>query len=640
VPWLGDLLVLEGFITETQLQEAHRIQQSVRTPTSLGQILVEQKAITPRQLNLFLDQYRKRSRLGEILLKMKIISRDQLQAALEYQKTAGVRLGEALLELNYVSEATLRRALCTNLSIPFVELNGVTLDRSLAQLVNKSYARTKAVVPIARTDDTLTLAMEDPTDIGVVEELSASIRLRINVVATTRDQLERAFAQVYDDGTDGDVEVESNAGRLEIISEADAPRRSQALEEYAAQKAEGLLRTLIQKAVERRASDIHLEALNTGARARLRVDGVLQELNSRALEEAVSRNYPQIVSRIKVLGRLDIAERRRPQNGSFRARLGQDGQLKTFDFRISTILGYYGENVVLRVLDPRGAPKHVTELGFSPALTEGLIGLLRKTTGIVLITGPTGSGKSTSLYASLMTLYRPEIRILTAEDPIEYVFEHFSQSEVNERIGNTFSSYLRAFLRHDPEVIMLGEIRDEETAEMAFRAAQTGHMLLSTLHTNDAVSAITRLLDLKIDRALITSSLLGVVAQRLTRENCRSCKEEYEPTEQVMREFFNDSPPALRWYRGRGCSECGFTGYKGRLCVGELWIPSDIDILLINKGAPFDEVRASALFSTITMAEDIADKLTQGRTTLEELVRTLPYSSLADFRHVFKRRAR
>jgi type II secretory ATPase GspE/PulE/Tfp pilus assembly ATPase PilB-like protein len=635
-PWLGDLLVLEGFITEAQLRDALRVQQGLPSRARLGQILVEQQAITPRQLTLFLDLYRRRSRLGEILLKMKIITQDQLQTALEYQRAGGIRLGEALLKLGYVTEATLRRALSTNLNIPFVELESVALDPSLAKLVNRSYARAKAVVPIARTDDTLTLAMEDPTDISVAEELGGSIGLAINVVATTRDDLERAFAQVYDGVAEDGTAGEMSEGQLEIITEAEAPRRPQALEEYAAQKAETLVRTLIQKAAERRASDIHLEALNGRARARYRVDGVLQGLGSPTLEEAVSRTYPQIVSRIKVLGRLDLAERRRPQSGSFRARLARDGQLKTFDFRVSTIPSYYGENVVLRVLDPRGAPKHVSALGFSPALTGRLGELLGKTNGILLITGPTGSGKTTTLYAALMTLYRPEIRILTAEDPIEYVYEHFSQSEVNDRIGNTFSNYLRAFLRHDPEIIMLGEIRDAETAEVAFRAAQTGHLLLSTLHTNDAVSAVTRLVDLKVDRSLITSSLLGVLAQRLVRQNCRTCTEEYEPADQVVREFFHGPPQGLRFYRGRGCSECGFTGYKGRLCVGELWIPNDIDILLINKAAPFDEIRASARFDTLTMAEDIADRLRAGDTTLEELVRTLPYSAIAEFRHAFK----
>jgi type IV pilus assembly protein PilB len=231
-----------------------------------------------------------------------------------------------------------------------------------------------------------------------------------------------------------------------------------------------------------------------------------------------------------------------------------------------------------------------------------------------------------------MTTYRPEIRVLTAEDPIEYVYEQFSQSEVNERIGNTFARYLRAFLRHDPEVIMLGEIRDEETAEMAFRAAQTGHLLLSTLHTNDAISAVTRLLDLKVDPNLLASSLLGVLAQRLVREVCAACRREYAPAPELVREFFTSPPQGLKFVRGEGCKVCNFTGYRGRSSIDELWVPDEQDVILISKSAPFDEVRTSARRSTISMAQDVLDRLAAGRTNLEELIRVMPYSSVYQFR--------
>jgi type IV pilus assembly protein PilB len=258
--------------------------------------------------------------------------------------------------------------------------------------------------------------------------------------------------------------------------------------------------------------------------------------------------------------------------------------------------------------------------------------LLRRPSGILLATGPTGSGKSTTLYAALMTLYRPQIRILTAEDPIEYIYEQFSQSEVNEQIGNTFASYLRAFLRHDPEVIMVGEIRDEETAEMAFRAAQTGHMLLSTLHTNTAVAAVTRLLDLKIDPNMLASSLMGVIGQRLVREVCAACKTPYEPSDELMREFFDQPPAGMIFYKGLGCNECNFTGFLGRMMISELWVPSEEDLILINKNASFEELRASSRRSTLSMADDALERLMAGRTNLEELIRMLPYSSIYEFR--------
>jgi type II secretory ATPase GspE/PulE/Tfp pilus assembly ATPase PilB-like protein len=245
--------------------------------------------------------------------------------------------------------------------------------------------------------------------------------------------------------------------------------------------------------------------------------------------------------------------------------------------------------------------------------------VLARPTGLFLVTGPTGSGKSSTLYAALMSLYRPQIRILTAEDPIEYVYDQFSQSEVNERIGNTFANYLRAFLRHDPEIIMVGEIRDDDTAGMALRAAQTGHLVLSTLHTNTAVGAVTRLQDLSVDLNLVASSLLGVLSQRLVRTVCPSCKTPYTPSRELVREFF-DTPPQMTWFKGRGCEACAFSGYKGRIAVAELWVP--------------DERDESAARSTTPMACDVAARLAEGRTNLEELIRVLPYSSVYEFRQL------
>jgi type IV pilus assembly protein PilB len=258
--------------------------------------------------------------------------------------------------------------------------------------------------------------------------------------------------------------------------------------------------------------------------------------------------------------------------------------------------------------------------------------LLQRPSGILLVTGPTGSGKSTTLYAALMTLSRPGIRILTAEDPIEYIFEDVSQAEVNDQIGNTFAAYLRAFLRHDPEVIMIGEIRDQETAEMAFRAAQTGHLLLSTLHTNTAVGAIARLMDMRVDPSSIASSLNGVIGQRLVRQICDRCRVDYEPSYQLLREFFPERPKGVRFQRGVGCAACRQTGYRGRLTVVELWMPSEEDIVLINKSAPIEDIRASARKTTLSMAENAWHLLREGRTSMEELVRMLPYEAIVDFR--------
>jgi type II secretory ATPase GspE/PulE/Tfp pilus assembly ATPase PilB-like protein len=631
-PQLGTLMLEEGLISDSQLQEALRIQSSLDVYRPVGQILVDQKAISAKQLNLFIDKHHKRARLGEILVKSKIITGEQLEIALGYQKTTGLPLGEMLINLNYINEEAMRQALCKHLNIPFIDLDKFTIEPTLRKLINKSYAKNNRVIPIANLGNTITLAMEDPTNTSVVKELRSSTGLSINVVTSTSSKIRHAFAKLYGEELSG--EQEADHGQELISDEAvGETSKSRYLEEYQqTQRADDAVRKIINIAVKNRSSDIHIESLDNRILIRFRIDGVLQELNLGALQDSINKNRKEIISRIKILGKMDIAEKRRPQDGSFRVRVERNGEIVAVDFRVSIIPSYYGENVVLRILDKRNAPTSIQDLGFSQAITEQLQQLLKRTTGILLITGPTGSGKSSTLYAALMTLFRPEIRILTAENPIEYVYENLSQCEVNEKIGNTFANYLRAFLRHDPEVIMLGEIRDQETAEMAFRAAQTGHMLLSTLHTNDAISAVTRLLDLNIEANMITSSLLGVLAQRLVRRVCDQCKEDYMPSEELLKEFFSAPPIDFRWLRGKGCPHCNFTGYKGRMAVAELWTPNEDDIVLINKGVRFDEIKASAQKSTILMAEDATEKIQAGKTTLEELMRTLPYSSIEQFR--------
>jgi len=288
--------------------------------------------------------------------------------------------------------------------------------------------------------------------------------------------------------------------------------------------------------------------------------------------------------------------------------------------------------VVIRILDRTGAPTGLADLRLDQKMTDGIASVLERTAGIFLVTGPTGSGKSTTMYACLSHLNRPEIRILTAEDPVEYVYDEISQSEVNPEIGNTFATYLRAFLRHDPEVIMIGEIRDEDTVEMAFRAAQTGHLLISTLHTNSALAALPRLLDLGVDPSLIASSLLGVISQRLAREVCKSCRQPDEPTSELVQAFFGKAKRDVQLVKGGGCDTCHGIGYKGRGLVADLWLPDQHDNLLIMSKAPFDELRKSAERTTISMAQDAHARLRDGRTTLEELTRVLPYSAILEHR--------
>jgi type II secretory ATPase GspE/PulE/Tfp pilus assembly ATPase PilB-like protein len=638
---IGELLIREGLITQTQLDNALQAQRELQDDgwTPIGHILVSHRLITRTHLIAMLKRHRKRLSLGGILLKMGAISHEQLGTALEDRKRTGRRLGDILIDLRYASEETIRRALGVQLHIKFLDLDGMVLDSNLSKLVNDKYALKHLIVPVAKTDNLLVVAMDDPTNTSLIHDVQSSTGLNVEVVTSTTQSIRRAYARLY-----GAAAPLATEGREELIltdpsaralyerlsaGEVSEPRLPRpGADATLTSGAELIVRDLLLAATAAGASDIHLEAVDGRMVVRFRIDGMLQSPNDWVLESAVSRNRGEVVSRIKIISQLDIAERRRPQDGSFRAKLEKDGRELKLDFRVSVIPGHFGENVVLRMLDSRNVPASIDQLGLSTPITEQLRRLITTSAGIILVTGPTGSGKSTTLFAALQTLYRPAIKILTAENPIEYVCDKFSQYEVNERLGNTFASYLRAFLRHDPEVIMIGEIRDRETAELAFRAAQTGHLVLSTMHTNDAISTITRLWDLGIDGSTITSSLVGVLSQRLVRQVCVDCRAEYIPPASLLRALVVRPPAGLKWYRGRGCLTCHSTGYKGRICVAELWTPSDADVVLVNKQAPFEEIRRSAEASTISISDDVRDKLLQGRTNLEELVRVVPLSSL------------
>ena len=626
---LGELLIERRLITAAQLEQALRTQQEAPHYLPLGQILIDRGLITRRQLHLLLAWARKRPKLGEVLLKAGAIDGVQLQRALDEQKSLGLPFGATLVKLGYVTEETMRQALCLQVNVPYLDLDRMNIDPALARLVNRSYAMRHRLVPVARVAQTLTVAMDDPSDVECAEELGRSTGCSIQVVTSSLSSIQEAIARVYDPAAEPEA-VES----LMLVQAEDGAAAVSSQYSQESRRADGIVRQLIHVAIDRQSSDIHLEPLSRNRiNVRFRIDGVLQGLEQGPLQQACNDNALSIVSRLKILGKLDIAERRRPQDGSFRLRADRpNGERLDFDLRISVVPSYYGESVVVRILDRRRAPQSIDQLGFPAPVSARLVELLKRPSGLFLITGPTGSGKSTTLYAALTTIYRPQIRVVTAEDPIEYVYEQFSQSEVNERIGNTFASYLRAFLRHDPEVMMVGEIRDEETAEMALRAAQTGHLLLSTLHANDAVSAVTRLLDLQVEPTLVSSSLLGVLSQRLVRTICSECREAYEPAAELLREFFDSKPTDIAWARGRGCAACDFTGYRGRRLVAELWTPNESDVILINKSAPFEELRVSSARTTFSMTESAYQLLRDGCTNLEELIRMLPYASVYRFR--------
>jgi len=628
--YLGEVLVREDLITQDEADQALEAQKQAPVYQPLGKVLVDRGLITERQLKHVLGQ-RPQYRLGELLVRSHAITPRQLEHALEQQKHLKMPLGQILLKLNYLTDEQIRRALSVQLNISYVDLDVIPTDRVLIRFINGSYARRYSVLPVGLDDQTLTVAMDDPTQGHVVEELTRSTGKIIRLVTASQLAIQRAFKRMY--GVQVDMPVAASGKEaVEILSEEPTVVATGASTGND-QRGDEIFRQVLKKAIDRRASDIHLEMLPSGLYVRFRMDGVLHEPELGALQEACDRNAREIISRIKILGGLDIAERRRPQDGSFRVQIERDGEVRPVDLRISIVPSYYGESVVLRVLDRASVPGSIDQLGLSSRLTDSLKQLVHRPTGILLVTGPTGSGKSTTMYASLLTIYKPQIRILTAEDPVEYVFEQLSQSQVNDLVGNTFASYLRAFLRHDPEVIMIGEIRDQQTAEMAFRAAQTGHMLISTLHTNNAVGIVPRLLDLNIDPGLMASSLNGVVNQRLVRQVCPHCRDEYQPAPEILREFFTGAPPPeIKFWKGRGCRVCRLSGFAGRLIVAELWMPSQHDRILLAKRAHFNEVRTSAESSTVSMAEDIKEKLLAGRTNLEEVLRVLPYEVIYKLR--------
>jgi general secretion pathway protein E len=555
------------------------------------------------------------SRLGDLLLNYTSLTKEQLQECVQLQEEEGGRLGDILLRKKYVLPHEIMRALCAQIDLPYVEdLKANEIDPKLVDKIPINYARTREVLPIEQTETHLTVAMSDPFNLESIEDIRILFGCpNIRTVVTSSSRLQDAINRVYERNTSNmiqDIENEDEEtydleGPIDILdaTEDEAPVIR-------------FVNSVIFRAVKEKASDIHVEPYDKEVAIRFRVDGIMHDIlhQPKKVHAAVS-------SRIKVMGNLDIAEKRKPQDGRiFRKVAG-----KEIDIRLSTIPTQFGERIVMRILEKGGELLSLERLGFEGDTLAQISKLIQRENGIILITGPTGSGKSTTMAACLSRINTKDINILTAEDPIEYQLNGVGQVQVNPKIDLTFAVALRHFLRQDPDVIMVGEVRDSETAELAITAALTGHLVFSSLHTNEAAGAFPRLIDMGIEPFLVASSMNAVLAQRLVRRVCTKCRESYQATPLELQELgVKNVKGPITLYKAVGCNSCSQTGYSGRINVHELLVVDDNIRSLVMKNVDSGSIRKAAVDAgMLTMREDGARKVLAGVTTVQELSRTL-----------------
>lgn len=545
-----------------------------------------------------------KKRLGDLLVDNGIISQEQLEEALVEQRKSKRKLGDLLITQGYITEQQLIEVLEFQLGIPHVSLFKYQIDPAITQIIPESMAKRYQVLPFMKEGNKLMVAMADPLDYFAIEDLRMSTGFRIEPAISSRDELTRAIARHYgmrDSMSQMMVELPTQEEIEETeITDEDSPIVR-------------LVNQMIQQAVSLRASDIHVDPGENNLSIRYRIDGTLR--TERIIPKQM-QGY--ITARLKIMAKLNIAERRLPQDG----RIKMQFDYKMVDIRVSSLPTMHGEKIVLRLLDLSTGVKSVDSLGFSEGNAGAFQEMISKPYGILLITGPTGSGKTTTLYAALNQLNTESANIITIEDPVEYQLEGVNQVHVNPAIGLTFAAGLRSILRQDPNIVMVGEIRDTDTAEIAVRASLTGHLVLSTLHTNDAISTISRLRDMGIEPYLIASSLLGVVAQRLVRKICPDCREERKPTEQESIMLRRYGLPDHVIYHGRGCGSCNNTGYRGRIAIHEVLTINDHLRQLITESASIEELRAAGKAKGMAqLMEDGFLKVSKGITTLQEVIR-------------------
>lgn len=623
---LGELLVSHRLITPAQLQ--HAVEQQVNYPAMpLGRLLCQLGYLNEPDLAYILDSQNKRQKLGEILIAWQLIDLDKLTNALAHSEQKKLPLGKTLIKLNYIDEEQLARAIARQYDLPFIPSSNFRLEPGLTQLINSRYSQRNRLAPVKLENRTLTVAMAFPLSRDELKQLEGACQCLINPAIAKESDIHHAQNTLYSAHGSSDHEKLNMELSEDSLKES---VKSKYVSDYISTDIEYLVKKVLALGIQAGASDIHLESVEHGLQVRYRIDGVLQTIEQGSETLFTGATSRQIISRIKILCDMDIAEKRRPQDSSFKMKVTRDGVSRSVDFRVSTVPTQFGENMVIRVLDKRGAPLSLEGLGYHPSQIATLREIMEKQTGIFLVTGPTGSGKSSALYALLQWLNRPDMKTISIEDPIEYTMDGVTQTEVNETIGNSFARLLRAFLRQDPDTIMVGEIRDLDTATIAMRAALTGHTVLSTLHTNDSTSAVTRLLDMGIEPGLLSTTLRGVMAQRLVRKICEKCKGPAAPSSAMLKRLSLSPGAKIGFMQGQGCESCGYTGYRGRLPIVELWIPTREQLLLIT-GKPDNITLRNAVFGSgtcLAMLHDGFRRVCAGETTIEELIRVVPCEQL------------
>jgi type IV pilus assembly protein PilB len=551
-------------------------------------------------------------RLGQLLMRAGIITEKQLNDALEVYRATGSPIGRVLVDLGYASQGAILSVMARQIGIEYIDFAERRPEPAAVALVSRDLADRYTLMPIELVDDVLVVAMADPQNVLALDDLRIITGHDIKPAISTKDDIIAAINEYYKVAEQDDSDLLT--GVDEFGGDQDLDQLTDVVEESPAVK---LVNYIIQKAAADRASDIHIEPQENDLRVRFRIDGVLHE----AMPPAPKAIQTSIISRFKIMAEMDIAESRKPQDGHCAINVGGH----KLDFRVSTLPTVYGERIVLRILRTDSILLQLTDLGFLPQALERFESSFTKPYGAILVTGPTGSGKSTTLYAAINVLNNPSRHILTAEDPVEYRLPGINQCQVSNRSGLTFSLALRSFLRCSPDVILVGEIRDEETAQIAVESALTGHLVLSTLHTNDSAGAVTRLTEMGVEPFLVSSAVDCVLAQRLARRLCPDCKEEWRPKPEVLIDagYPADNLPEVV-YRAVGCRKCGNTGYRGRVGVHEVLMMSEEISRLCVENATAEEIKQVAIEQgMLTLRQDGLEKARAGLTSIEEVMRVI-----------------